>query len=403
MKFKIMFSLVLSMGILTVFGQKMPPEIRLILEASNILENNYYDSTFNQKDWTAIKDKAYKSKIGSQEEAHVVIENMLKDIGDPALRLLTPLEFEVFMNEAGNEKHTGTGLTELFALDIDPISKALKVIMPLPNSPAAKAGIKTNDIIKTIDGVAVDGLFLQDAVNKLRIRTDQEITLGIEQAEKYKEFTLKGEEIEPMLEPYYKIIEYKKKKLGCVWFPQFPVASALRFLKIIEHFKKEGVQGILLDLRSNPGGLVQEASRIAGMCMGRKVMALSGSQSLQLQKMMSSEDELIKDLPMVVLVNNSTASASELLAGSLQYHKRATIIGEKTYGKGLIHSFIPLSDGALMVVSVGRLKLLNGRDILTQGIEPDIVVKNKKPFQFGQGRKDKQFKKGLKHLAKALR
>jgi carboxyl-terminal processing protease len=106
----------------------------------------------------------------------------------------------------------------------------------------------------------------------------------------------------------------------------------------------------------------------------------------------------ITDLPIVVLTNSGTASAAELLAGSLQYEKRATIIGERTNGKGFIYTFIPLSEGYILTLPVARIHLLNGRDLLTEGVEPDILIKNEKPFRFGELEKDEQFLKGLEKL-----
>ncbi len=403
MRLKLGLTLILGWMTLIGFSQKMPHEVRLIVEAVSILENNYYDSTFNNKDWLAIKKKAFETKVGSIHESHQAIEQMLKELDDPALRLLTPLEYEIFLNEAGGEKYNGIGLPELFSIDIDANTKNLKVITPVPNSPATKAGIRTNDIIETINGESVKDLFLQDITHKLRVRKDQEVTIGINRNGKRKSYTLTGTEITPLTDPVYKLITYKKKKIGCIWFPQFPTAAALRFQKILTYFKEQGVEGILLDLRSSPGGLVQEVNRIAGMSMGNKPLAFAGGNSILFNPMMTAETSILGDLPMTILVNQGTASASELLAGGLQHHGRATIVGERTQGKGLLHSFIPLSNGSMMVVSVGRLKLPNGRDILTQGVEPNVIIKNKKPFQFGESGKDKQFKKGLKILIKKLK
>ena len=98
---------------------------------------------------------------------------------------------------------------------------------------------------------------------------------------------------------------------------------------------------------------------------------------------------------MVVLTNNGTASAAEVLAGSLQHEKRAIIIGERTNGKGLIHTFIPLSEGYIMALAIGRIRLLDGRDLMSEGVEPNIIIKNDKPFQFGEMKNDEQFLKGL--------
>jgi carboxyl-terminal processing protease len=212
-----------------------------------------------------------------------------------------------------------------------------------------------------------------------------------------KKIKLKTTVVEQSLEPYFKVVEHDEKKIGCIWFPQFTNASAPQFQDIIQQFQEKKVDGILLDLRNNPGGLLQEAQRIGGFCMGNGAMGKTEGKSNYLSVLPTLEEK-ITDLPMVVLTNKGTASAAELLAGSLQYEKRAIIIGETTAGKGFIYTFIPLSEGYILTLPVGRIRLLNGRDLLTEGIEPDILIKNETPFRFGAMKKDEQFLKGLEQL-----
>jgi carboxyl-terminal processing protease len=379
-----------------MFSQIEPGD-EIIGQVVQSIENQYYDTTYNGKNWLKIQQEIFEISQKYSLQPTELVDSLLIKMNDPFVRVFTPKQFISINTELRTSEHIGIGLTEMFTVDIDYETRAVEILAPLKNSPAEKANLQPNDIIIAINKTPVDGLFLEDVVGLMRLKEGEKVRLKINRNGKMKKIKLKTTVVEQSLEPYFKVVEHDEKKIGCIWFPQFTNASAPQFQDIIQQFQEKKVDGILLDLRNNPGGLLQEAQRIGGFCMGNGAMGKTEGKSNYLSVLPTLEEK-ITDLPMVVLTNKGTASAAELLAGSLQYEKRAIIIGETTAGKGFIYTFIPLSEGYILTLPVGRIRLLNGRDLLTEGIEPDILIKNETPFRFGAMKKDEQFLKGLEQL-----
>jgi carboxyl-terminal processing protease len=379
-----------------MFSQIEPGD-EIIGQVVQSIENQYYDTTYNGKNWLKIQQEIFEISQKYSLQPTELVDSLLIKMNDPFVRVFTPKQFISINTELRTSEHIGIGLTEMFTVDIDYETRAVEILAPLKNSPAEKANLQPNDIIIAINKTPVDGLFLEDVVGLMRLKEGEKVRLKISRNGKMKKVKLKTTVVEQSLEPYFKVVEHDEKKIGCIWFPQFTNASAPQFQDIIQQFQEKKVDGILLDLRNNPGGLLQEAQRIGGFCMGNGAMGKTEGKSNYLSVLPTLEEK-ITDLPMVVLTNKGTASAAELLAGSLQYEKRAIIIGETTAGKGFIYTFIPLSEGYILTLPVGRIRLLNGRDLLTEGIEPDILIKNETPFRFGAMKKDEQFLKGLEQL-----
>ena len=395
MKYKLSIFLFLCLPF-SMFSQIEPGD-EIIGQVVQSIENQYYDTTYNGKNWLKIQQEIFEISQKYPLQPTELVDSLLIKMNDPFVRVFTPKQFISINTELRTSEHIGIGLTEMFTVDIDYETRAVEIIAPLKNSPAEKADLQPNDIIIAINKTPVDGLFLEDVVGLMRLKEGEKVRLKINRNGKMKKVKLKTTVVEQSLEPYFKVVEHDEKKIGCIWFPQFTNASAPQFQDIIQQFQEKKVDGILLDLRNNPGGLLQEAQRIGGFCMGNGAMGKTEGKSNYLSVLPTLEEK-ITDLPMVVLTNKGTASAAELLAGSLQYEKRAIIIGETTAGKGFIYTFIPLSEGYILTLPVGRIRLLNGRDLLTEGIEPDILIKNETPFRFGAMKKDEQFLKGLKQL-----
>lgn len=395
MKYKLSIFLFLCLPF-SMFSQIEPGD-EIIGQVVQSIENQYYDTTYNGKNWLKIQQEIFEISQKYSLQPTELVDSLLIKMNDPFVRVFTPKQFISINTELRTSEHIGIGLTEMFTVDIDYETRAVEILAPLKNSPAEKANLQPNDIIIAINKTPVDGLFLEDVVGLMRLKEGEKVRLKINRNGKMKKIKLKTTVVEQSLEPYFKVVEHDEKKIGCIWFPQFTNASAPQFQDIIQQFQEKKVDGILLDLRNNPGGLLQEAQRIGGFCMGNGAMGKTEGKSNYLSVLPTLEEK-ITDLPMVVLTNKGTASAAELLAGSLQYEKRAIIIGETTAGKGFIYTFIPLSEGYILTLPVGRIRLLNGRDLLTEGIEPDILIKNETPFRFGAMKKDEQFLKGLEQL-----
>jgi len=377
-------------------AQQEPGE-EIVSQVIQSIDNQYYDTAYNGKNWEKIQLETVLLMEMLPLKNTQFVDSLLYRLDDPSVRVLTPTQFQTLNTELTKSQHIGIGLTELLCVDIDKKTREVKIITPLHNSPAARANLQPNDIILSINKQSVEGLQLEEVMDLMRLKKGKKVKLKIKRNDKIRKVKIKTAVVQQSLEPYFKVIIHNDKKIGCVWFPQFTNAAAPQFQDIIQQFQAQNVDGILLDLRNNPGGLLQEAQRIGGFCMGQTAMGRAEGKSNYLSVLPTLEAK-ITDLPMVVLTNNGTASAAELLAGSLQYEKRATIIGERTNGKGLIHTFIPLADDYIMACSIGRISLLSGRDLLTEGVEPDIIIKNDKPFSFGQIDDDQQFLKGLEQF-----
>lgn len=377
-------------------AQQEPGE-EIVSQVIQSIDNQYYDTAYNGKNWEKIQLETVLLMEMLPLKNTQFVDSLLYRLDDPSVRVLTPTQFQTLNTELTKSQHIGIGLTELLCVDIDKKTREVKIITPLHNSPAARANLQPNDIILSINKQSVEGLQLEEVMDLMRLKKGKKVKLKIKRNDKIRKVKIKTAVVQQSLEPYFKVIIHNDKKIGCVWFPQFTNAAAPQFQDIIQQFQAQNIDGILLDLRNNPGGLLQEAQRIGGFCMGQTAMGRAEGKSNYLSVLPTLEAK-ITDLPMVVLTNNGTASAAELLAGSLQYEKRATIIGERTNGKGLIHTFIPLADDYIMACSIGRISLLSGRDLLTEGVEPDIIIKNDKPFSFGQIDDDQQFLKGLEQF-----
>ena len=389
------YSIILMLALFPFLSdaQEEPSEliISLVVQA---IDNQYYDTAYNGKDWDNIQVETMLLMEMLQLSNTQFVDSLLCRLDDPSVRVLSPKQFQSLNRELTQPKHIGIGLSELLCVDIDAETRDVRIIAPLHNSPAALANLQSNDIILSINKKIVKGMQLEEVMDLMRLKEGKRVKLRIRRNGKNQKVVVKTAVVRQSLEPYFKVIAHQGKQIGCIWFPQFTNISAPQFQDIIQQFQAQNVDGILLDLRNNPGGLLQEAQRIAGFCMGQKAMAKTEGKSNYLSVLPTLEAQLT-DLPMVVLTNNGTASAAELLAGSLQYENRAILVGEPTQGKGLIHTFIPLVDDYVMVCSIGRIRLLNGRDLLDEGVEPDILIKNKQVFTFGQIEDDQQFLIGL--------
>lgn len=387
------FAIIILLFVSVISSAQKEPSDQIVSLVVQAIDNQYYDSTYNGKDWDNIQLETMLMMKTFQLSNTQFVDSLLLRLGDPSVRVLSPRQFQYLNAELKKSEHIGIGLSELLCVDIDAETRDVKIIAPLHNSPAA-AILQANDIILSINKQPVKGMQLEEVMDLMRLKEGKKVKFKISRQGKSMKVTLKTAVVRQSFEPYFKLITHNEKKIGCVWFPQFTNASAVQFQDIVQQFQMQHVDGILIDLRNNPGGLLQEAQRIGGFCMGQKAMGKTEGKSNYLSVLPTLEEQLT-DLPIVVLTNNGTASTAELLAGSLQYEKRATIVGEQTQGKGLIYTFIPLVDDYVMVCSIGRIRLLDGRDLTTEGVSPDVLVKNNQVFSFGKISDDQQFLKGL--------
>ncbi len=371
-------ALVLSAVAVTGAGLHLPKGVaffkdspkELVDEVWQIIDRQYVDGTFNQKDWRAIRqqyvvNKTYKDK----EDVYKNIRLMLKNLNDPYTRFMDPREFRDLQVETSGQL-IGVGIQ----LAQDEKTKKLIVVAPIEDTAAAKAGILSKDIITQIDGKSTTGMDVNKAVQLIRGKEGTTVKLTIRRDNRQVlTFNLLRQQIE--IHPVE--AKYRPKELngvGYIRLKQFSANAPEEMRAAIQKLDAQGANGYILDLRSNPGGLLYGAIDIARMWLddGKIVSTVNRQGTSDIQ---SANHTAISAKPLVVLVDGGSASASEILSGALQDNKRAQLVGAKTFGKGLVQSVRPLSDGAGMAVTIAKYYTPSGKDINHAGIKPDIEVK----------------------------
>lgn len=253
---------------------------------------------------------------------------------------------------------------------------ALTVISPIEGTPADKAGVKSNDVILRIDGNATLGITLEEAVSKMRGKPKTPITITIVRKGEPKPFDIKIiRDIIKVDSVYAKNIEDEDiLYLRVTNFDQKVTKESTKFIKEFAKNNKDA-KGIILDLRNNPGGLLDQAIGLTNLFVDKGVIVFQkGRDTKENLEYSAKKDEKITDLPLVVLVNSGSASASEIVSGALQDLKRAVVIGEETFGKGSVQVILPLNEKEALKMTIARYYLPSGRTIQNKGVTPDLEV-----------------------------
>ncbi|KAM3112355.1 carboxyl-terminal processing protease CtpC [Phormidesmis sp. 146-33] len=346
--------------------RESPKEI--VDEVWNVIDRSYVDGTFNQVDWKALRMQYLNRNYASKEEAYKAIREMLKKLGDPYTRFMDPAEFKNMQIDTSGEL-TGVGIQ----LAADEKTKKLTVISPVEGSPASSAGVLAKDIITRIDGKSTEGMDVNKAVTLIRGPIGTQVKLSVLRGDRELEFQLKRAKIE--IHPVRFSVQKSPTggNIGYIRLVQFSANAAPEMREAIQNLEKQQVSGYILDLRSNPGGLLYASVDIARMWLQDGDIVSTVDRQGESDRETANRRALT-DKPLVVLVDGGSASASEILSGALQDNKRATIVGTKTFGKGLVQSVRGLGDGSGMAVTIAKYLTPNGRDINKHGIDPDVVI-----------------------------
>jgi carboxyl-terminal processing protease len=331
----------------------------------------------------------YVDPPDEEELIRAAIQGMLTSL-DPHSGYLPPVEY-ADMREDTSGQFGGLGVEIIMEEDL------IKVVSPIDDTPAAKAGILANDLIFEIDGQPVQGMTQDEAVEKMRgpVGTDVTITVLREGVTDPLEFTLtRG--IISMRAVRWTMEGGEAEGEGDIAVLRLSRFSEQAFVGIeraVEDIyeQRDGVapKGIILDLRNNPGGLVDQSVYVADAFLNRGAVVLtrgrSESESARYDAVPDPLDAKLADVPLVVLINGGSASASEIVAGALQDHKRATLVGTRSFGKGSVQSIISLGPDGAMRLTTARYYTPNNRSIQALGITPDIEIRQVVPEEF-QGR-----------------
>ena len=337
-------------------------------EVWQIINYQYVDTSFNNNDWLKVRQEYVKNaSYEGQEDAYKAIREMLAKLEDPYTRFMNPEEFQNMRIDTSGEL-TGVGIT----IAKDEETDRIVVVSPVEDTPAFEAGILAQDYIVKIDGRDTKGMDVNDAVKLIRGERGSQVTLTIERNGTQSDYSITRERIE--IHPVRASIkDTELGKIGYIRLTTFNEHAAKDMQKVIKEQEKAGVEGYVLDLRSNPGGLLYSSIDIARMWIDEGTIVSTVNRK-GLSDRESAKNKALTDKPLVVLVNGGSASASEILSGALKDNKRATILGTKTFGKGLVQSVRPLGDGSGLAVTIAKYLTPNGTDINKEGIPPDVIV-----------------------------
>ena len=306
--------------------------------------------------------------VNESEMMDSAINGVLQSL-DPYSAYMSPELFKEMQTDTRGE-FGGLGI------EIGMESGLVKVIAPIDDTPAAKAGIKAGDYIVKIGNDQVQGKSLMEAVKLMRgpIGTSVELTIRRKNVKKSLKFVITRKIIE--IKSVNSEILGKSKNLGYIRLKSFNENSDKQFLNIVKKFEKDSkIEGYILDLRNNPGGLLTQAINITDFFLNDgEIVSTKGRKVSETRRFFAKKGDAIKGKPIIVLINNGSASASEIFAGALKDHKRAIILGENSYGKGSVQSIIPLRNGGGIRLTISKYYLPSGDSISEVGVTPDIVV-----------------------------
>jgi len=347
----------------------LTPEQKLVYEVWRIVNRSYLDGTFNHQSWLDVRQKALKNRFVNHEAAYATIQDMLKSLDDPFTRFLEPEKYRSLKVSTSGEL-TGVGLQ----IALNPQTGILEVITPIENSPADKAGLRPRDRILKIEGLSTDNLSLDEAAARMRGPLGSVVTLLIgREGEKDQEVVLVRDRI--ALNPVISDLRLSPEgsKIGYIRLSQFSANAVRELSQAISILEEKGASAYILDLRNNPGGLLQAGIEVARLWLDSGTIVYTANRQ-GIQGSYEAWGPALTEDPLVILVNQGTASASEILAGALQDNHRAQLVGERTFGKGLIQSLFELSDGSGLAVTIAKYETPNHRDINKLGIKPDQII-----------------------------
>ncbi|WP_017653214.1 carboxyl-terminal processing protease CtpA [Fortiea contorta] len=367
--FSLLMAFWLGLGALVSPAAALTTEQKLVSEVWRIVNRTYLDETFNHQNWAAVRQKTLSASFDNNQAAYQAIQKMLKSLDDPFTRFLDPEQYRSLQVNTSGEL-TGVGLQ----IALNSQTGKLEVITPIAGSPADKAGIRPRDRIVKIEGIATQNLTLDEAAARMRGPIGSFVTLLIERdGEGEREVRVTRDRI--ALNPVVAELRSSpdNQPVGYIRLNQFSANAAMELAHAITNLEKKGAAGYILDLRNNPGGLLQAGVEIARFWLDSGTIVYTVNRQGIEGSFEAFGPALTQD-PLVVLVNQGTASASEILAGALQDNGRAQLVGETTFGKGLIQSLFELSDGSGLAVTIAKYETPKHRDINKLGIKPDKVI-----------------------------
>mgnify|MGYP003336063556 FL=1 len=350
---------------------------QLVVEAWRLVNQSYVDpERFEQVHWKRLRQQALEKPITSSTDAYDAIEAMLEPLGDPYTRLLRPADYATLRSNTQGTV-SGVGLQ----LGLRAADQTIVVIAPLDGSPAAEAGIASGSAVLKVNGQATRELGLDQTAAALRGAVGTRVLIQLQSDGQQRELELERRAVD--LKPVrFETRERQGHRLGYLRITQFSEPVPEQITQALSALNAQGIEGLVLDLRNNSGGLVSAGVAVANAFLnGQPIVETQDRDGLS-----SPQQALAGQLyggPMLTLVNGGTASASEILAGALQDDGRSALAGSRTFGKGLIQSLVNLGDSSGLAVTVARYLTPSGRAIQNLGLEPDTLLAGEEPLNPG--------------------
>jgi len=341
---------------------------QLVLDAWTLVNEGFYDpEKFDEIQWKRIRQKTLQKQIETREEAYSAIEDMLRPLDDPYTRVLRPKDYELLKSSNFGSEINGVGL------QLGEDDNKVKVISTLGGSPAEEAGIVSGDFIEKVDGIPSKELGLANTASKLRGASGTKVLVEISsESGEIREVDLERRSVD--LRPVRtKRLRDDSHTIGYLRITQFSESVPKKVEEALQELKEKEVEGLILDLRNNSGGLVSSGIAVADSLFSEQPVVETKDRN-GIKDAIISQKETSFNGPMVTLVNKGTASASEILAGSLQDNERSILMGEQTYGKGLIQSLKSLGEDSGIAITVASYLTPKGNNIQGQGMTPDKLL-----------------------------
>ena len=351
------------------------------------------DDTMSALD-AAIDSAVNESHANAADLAYAAIQGMARSANDRYTTFLTPEEFRSFNNALDPEKISGIGVL----LESDAATSFIRTTYVVPSTPADRIGIRVGDVIESVDGASTKGLSIEEASKLLRGKPGSLVhVLVARTGSDTRDYAITRSEIQPPT-VVYKMLP---GGVGYIYVISFGRATPTEFDVALGRVKDAGARAVVLDLRNNGGGYVDSALEISSRFIAKQAL-LTVEQRGVPETTIDAENDVRISVPVTVLVNQYTASASEITAGALQDDGIGTLVGTRTFGKGVMQSLVPLPDGAAIKITTAHYLTPHRRDINLKGIDPDVRVDENRDARFGDLDKDAQLRAALAFLQKKI-
>ncbi|MCA9353374.1 S41 family peptidase [Candidatus Nomurabacteria bacterium] len=363
-------------------------KLEVILGEGALAEESEANFASYWKVWNIIESKSIK-EVTDEEKIWGSIKGLTESVGDPYTEFFTPEESQKFL-EGVNGKFSGVGM------EVDEKDGAIVVVAPLPGSPAEKAGIRSGDIVISIDDISTLGLSLSEGVSLIRGEEGTTVKLGLKRDEEYLDINVQRAVINVPNVHDYKDTE---NNIYVIQIYSFSQNSHVDFRDSLNRFLKSGTKKLIIDLRDNPGGYLDSAIDMTSWFLpsGKTVVIESiGKEGEKKEYRSRGYNVFGTGYDVVILVNQGSASASEIMAGAMSEHGKATLVGEQTFGKGSVQELIPVTENSSIKITVAKWLTPNGISISEQGLTPDYEVEfTKEDVENGR---DPQMEKAIELL-----